>query len=268
MPNALSGQFLYNTGTVWDTLPRNNLYFDGTNFGIGTTSPQANFHVVGAGKFDASVSTPHVFTNTLTVSGGTLGQVLTSDALGNGTFQNLPAAQTPTITSTGIAVVTPTTGNTFIVDVPQPTLTYNTTGNVLTLTQGSYSTTAALTGTGSSTINMATGIASVSPTSGSAFTVSVASPTFTPNGPTTITGSYPNLTINSTASPSTTLVQGNNISLNQSGNTYTVNAPAYSISSNSNTLTLTNGTVVSTATVPASSSYSGTPNIYLLQVIV
>ncbi|MBK8369717.1 MAG: hypothetical protein IPL10_20735 [Bacteroidetes bacterium] len=261
LPNALSGQFLYNTGTVWDTLPRNNLYFDGTNFGIGTTSPQANFHVVGAGKFDASVSTPHVFTNTLTVSGGTLGQVLTSDALGNGTFQNLPAAQTPTITSTGIAVVTPTTGNTFNVDVPQPTLTYNTTGNVLTLTQGSYSTTAALTGTGSSTINMAaTGIASVSPTSGSAFTVSVASPTFTPNGPTTITGSYPNLTINSTASPSTTLVQGNNISLNQSGNTYTVNAPAYSISSNSNTLTLTNGTVVSTATVPASSSYSGTPN--------
>jgi hypothetical protein len=31
LPNALNGQFLYHTGTIWDTLPRNNLYFDGTN---------------------------------------------------------------------------------------------------------------------------------------------------------------------------------------------------------------------------------------------
>ena len=123
LPGGLNGQFLYYNSTVWDTLPRNNLYFDGTNFGVGTTTPQAIFHVVGDGKFNASVTTPHVFTNTLTVTGGTLGQVLTSDAAGNGTFQNLPVPPTPTIIGTGIALVTPTTGINFTVNVPKPIFT-------------------------------------------------------------------------------------------------------------------------------------------------
>jgi hypothetical protein len=98
LPNALSGQFLYNTGTVWDTLPRNNLYFDGSNFGIGTTTPQATFHVNGDGKFNSSVTTPQIYTNNFQMT-ATLpnGKVLTSDALGNGTWQDLPV-QTLTLT--------------------------------------------------------------------------------------------------------------------------------------------------------------------------
>jgi hypothetical protein len=221
LPNALSGQFLYNTGTVWDTLPRNNLYFDGTNFGIGTTSPQANFHVVGAGKFDASVSTPHVFTNTLTVSGGTLGQVLTSDALGNGTFQNLPAAQTPTITSTGIAVVTPTTGNTFNVDVPVPVLSYTAGTNVLSLSQGTTVTTATLNGTGSNTVSIVgSGLANVTPTTGSTFTVSVPNPTLSVGG-----GSISISGGNSVAIPTTSVVSTNtNISVSNAAGVYSVTA--------------------------------------------
>ncbi len=255
LPNALSGQFLYNTGTVWDTLPRTNLYFDGTNFGIGTTSPQANFHVVGAGRFDASVSTPQIFTDNIKITGGTAGQVLTSDALGNGTWQMPAAPANPTITSTGIAVVTPTTGNTFNVNVPVPSLSYNNVTNLLTLTQGSASTTASLTGTGASTISMTgAGIANVSPTTGSAFTVTVPSPTYTANGPTTITGSYPNYTINSVVSPSTTLIQGNNVTLNQSGSTYTV-------SSTTPTITGTGATTVS-GTYPTLTINTPTSQVY------
>lgn len=228
LPNALSGQFLYHTGTIWDTLPRNNLYFDGTNFGIGTTNPQANFHVVGAGKFDASVSTPHVFTNTLSVSGGTLGQVLTSDASGNGTFQNLPVAQTPTITSTGIAVVTPTTGNTFNVSVPQPTLSYNNATNVLSLTHdGTTVSTATLVGTGTNTTSIVgTGLATVTPTTGSTFTVSVPNPTLSvASGSISISGG------NSVPIPTTSVVSTNtNISVSSSAGVYSLTAVSPSIS--------------------------------------
>ena len=60
----------------------------------------------------------------------------------------------PTITSTGIAVVTPTTGNTFNVDVPVPVLSYTSGTNVLSLTQGTTVTTATLNGTGSNTVSI------------------------------------------------------------------------------------------------------------------
>lgn len=163
LPGGLNGQFLYYNSTVWDTLPRNNLYFDGTNFGVGTTSPQANFHVVGDGKFNASVTTPHVFTNTLTVTGGTFGQVLTSDAAGNGTFQNLPLPPTPTITGTGIAIVTPTTGTNFTVNVPKPTfsslsgiLSFGGTNTVSITSPLSLSGTTLTSGVGTNSVNLAT----------------------------------------------------------------------------------------------------------------
>ena len=237
LPNAYQGQLLYNKSGVWDTIPSQQVYYDDVNIklGIGTNNPQANLHVVGDGKFNSSVTTNQIYTNNFQMTATTPnGKVLTSDGLGNGTWQALPT----------------------------PSLSYNNTNNILTLTQGTVTTSDTLTGTGSSTISMtSTGIASVSPTSGSAFTVSVASPTFTPNGPTTITGTYPNLTINSTASPSTSLVAGNlNLTLFPSGNTYTLDVKSYSLTANSNTLTLSNGASITTATVPSSPIYSGTPN--------
>lgn len=247
LPAGLNGQFLYNNGTIWDTLPRTNLFFDGTNFGVGTTSPQATFHVVGAGRFDASVSTPQIYTDNIKITGGTSGQVLTSDAIGNGTWQNLPSNST-TVTGTGIAAVTPTTGNVFNVDVPQPSLNYNNTSNVLTLTQGSAVTTASLTGTGSSTISMTgAGIANVSPTAGSAFTVTVPNPTIT-----IASGSLSISNGNSVAIPSPSLtVNSNSLTINgPGGNTVVLpSAVSQTLSVSGNSLSISGG---NTVTLPPS----------------
>lgn len=82
------------------------------------------------------------------------------------------------------------------------------------------------------------------------------------NGGTTVSGSYPNYTVTSASSQSTTLIQGNNISLNQSGNSYTVSAPAYSISlPGGNVAQITNGISTSTAPIsPTNLTLSGANN--------
>lgn len=257
LPTGFIGQFLYNNGTIWDTLPRNNLYFDGTNFGIGTTAPQANFHVIGAGRFEASMSTPQIYTDNIKITGGTAGQVLTSDAIGNGTWQNLPPT-TSTVTGTGIAIVTSTATNNFNVSVPQPTLNYNTTGNILSLTHGgANTTTVALTGTGSSTINMTgAGIASVSPTSGSAFTVTVPNPTIT-----IASGSISISNGNSVAIPSPSLtINSNSLTINgPGGNTVVLpTAASQSLAVLGNSLSITGG---NTVTIPITSVVSTNTNI-------
>ncbi len=224
LPNALSGQFLYHTGTVWDTLPRNNLYFNGSDFGIGTTNPQSTFHVVGAGRFDASVTTNQIYANNLNLAVGTFtnaGEVLTNDGAGNAIWQAIPT----------------------------PSLAYNNGTNVLSLTQGTTVTTATLNGTGSNTVSMVgSGLATVTPTTGSTFTVSVPNPTLSVgSGSISISGG------NSVAIPSssTTLVQGNNVTLNQAGNTYTINSvtPTLSVVGGA----LTGSYPTQTLTIPASS---------------
>lgn len=109
--------------------------------------------------------------------------------------------------------------------------------------------------------------AGISITSGSVITNT--SPNQTVNisgsGATTVSGAYPNYTVSSTSSPSTTLVQGNNISLNQSGNTYTVSAPAYSVSlPGGNVVQITNGVSTSTAPISATNlTLSGANNTIL-----
>ncbi|MCD6017051.1 MAG: hypothetical protein K0S53_172 [Bacteroidetes bacterium] len=249
LPTGFNGQFLFNNGTIWDTLPRPNLFFDGTNFGVGTTAPQATFHVVGAGRFDASVSTPQIYTDNIKITGGNAGQVLTSDAIGNGTWQAIPS----------------------------PTLTYNNGTNVLTLTQGTIVTTATLVGTGSNTVSIVgSGLATVTPTTGSTFTVSVPNPTLTiTSGSLSISNGNsvafpsPSLTINSNSltingpggntvvlptASTTSLTQGSNITVSGSAPNYTVSAPAYSISlPGGNTVQLTNGVSTSTAAINATS---------------
>ncbi len=187
--------------------------------------------------------------NTVTInSSSTYSAGIGIDISGN-IISNTLTPITPTITGIGIAVVTPTTGNNFNVSVPAPVLNYNQLTKELSITQGTAVTTQTLIGTGSNTISMnGAGIASVSPTVGNNFTVNVQAPSFTNNGPSTILGSYPNYTLNSIATPSTTLVQGNNITLNQSGNTYTVSSPSQSLSLASNILSITGGNSV---TLPA-----------------
>lgn len=95
---------------------------------------------------------------------------------------------------------------------------------------------------------------------------SSSTPTFTNNGPTTIAGSYPNYTVNSVASPSTTLVQGNNVTLNNSGSTYTVSTPSYSISSGTGSISITNGFTTSSAPIDVPIlSYTGSATSGTLQ---
>lgn len=120
LPAGKNGQFLYSNGTVWDTIPRAKLYFDGNNIGIGTQSPMSDFHVNGGGRFDASVTTVDIYANTIKLTGGTSGQVLTSDAIGNGSWQT-PATAILTYTAatkelsvthgTAVSTVTITAGN-------------------------------------------------------------------------------------------------------------------------------------------------------------
>ncbi len=212
LPTGLNGQFLYHTGTIWDTLPRTNLYFDGTNFGIGTTSPQANFHIVGAGRFDASVSTPHVFTNTLTVSGGTLGQVLTSDASGNGTFQNLPSVSSTSLTQ-GANVTVVGSSPSYTVSAPAYSISLPG-GNVVQITNGVSTSTAPIAAT-----NLTLGGANNNILSAGGNTVALN--TYTAGTGITISGTAPNYTL---ASPNQSLsISGNTLSIS-GANTVTIPA--------------------------------------------
>lgn len=205
-----------------------------------------------------------------------------------GVISNTATAVTPTITSTGIAVVTPTTGNTFNVDVPVPVLSYTAGTNVLSLSQGTTVTTATLNGTGSSTINMVgAGLATVTPTTGSTFTVSVPNPTLSigsgsisiSNGNSVAIPS-PSLSINSNSltingpggntvllptASTTSITQGANVTVSGSAPNYTVSAPAYSISlPGGNTVQITNGVSTSTAPISATNLTLTGPNNNIL----
>lgn len=255
--NVTTGNIISNTApdqTVTIT-PAGSASVTGTypNFTINT--PTTQVYTAGNG---IDISTLGVISNTATAVTPTITGVGSATVISSGnTFTvNTPSLTSPTITSTGIAVVTPTTGNTFNVDVPVPVLSYTAGTNVLSLSQGTTVTTATLNGTGSNTVSIVgSGLATVTPTTGSTFSVSVPSPTFTTNGPTSISGAYPNYTVNSVTSPTTSLVAGNlNLTLFPSGNTYTLDVKSYSLTANSNTLTLSNGASITTATVPASST--------------
>lgn len=245
----------------------------------------------------ASATTPTITgtgATTVTSSGNTftvntpVSNVYTAGAgidITGGVISNTSTAVNSTITSTGIAVVTPTTGNIFNVDVPVPVLSYTAGTNVLSLSQGTTVTTATLNGTGSSTINMVgSGLATVTPTTGSTFTVSVPNPTISiASGSLSISNGNsvaipsPSLTINSNSltingpggntvllptASTTSLTQGSNVTIVGSAPNYTVSAPAYSISlPGGNTVQITNGVSSSTAAINSTSlTLTGTNN--------
>ena len=67
------GQTLRNDGTNW--VANSNLFNDGTNIGIGTTAPDTTLHVVGKLKYQDGTQAAS--------------RILTSDSLGNASWQNL-----------------------------------------------------------------------------------------------------------------------------------------------------------------------------------
>ena len=128
---------------------------------------------------------------------------------------------TPTIIGTGLASVTPTTGPVYSVNVPTASLSYLNTSNILSLTQGSTVSTVTLTGSGSNSITMlGQGNAIVTPTLGSAFTVSVP--------PQVLTNVSNTLNLSngggSIVVPSLTLTNGSGITINGSWPTQTISA--------------------------------------------
>ena len=128
---------------------------------------------------------------------------------------------TPTIIGTGLASVTPSTGPVYSVNVPTASLSYLNTSNILSLTQGSTVSTVTLTGSGSSSITMlGQGNAVVTPTFGSAFTVSVPPQVLTNVSNTlSLSNGGGNIVV-----PSLTLTNGSGITINGSWPTQTISA--------------------------------------------
>ena len=179
---SVSGNTLYSVGGSTVTLPiitSTTSVITPTIIGQGL----AFVNPTTANNFTVSVPSPTLNyttgSNTLSISSGTtISNIIT---LSSG------VSITPTITGQGIAVVSPTTGNTFTVSVPSPSLTYDSFSDVLTLIQGSSTTSLSLASLGTNTatttmINiLGTGLANVSPSSGTTFTVDVPPPVLSIN---------------------------------------------------------------------------------------
>jgi hypothetical protein len=230
------------------TISAGTTYSAGTGIDItgGVISGTAN--IVGTGATTVNGIYPNLTINTPTTQVYSAG--LGIDISSSGVISNTAAAASPTITSSGVANVTNPTTNTYIVDVPAPTINYNSGTNELTLAQNGSVSTATLNGTGSSTTSIVgTGLATVTPTIGSTFTVNVPAQTLSvnngsltisgPGGNTvaldaytggtgiSITGSAPNYVINNTtpAAVTQTLVGTGISSVTPGANTFTVNTP-------------------------------------------
>lgn len=148
---------------------------------------------------------------------------------------------TPTIIGTGLASVTPSTGPLYSVNVPTASLSYLNTSNILSLTQGSTVSTVTLTGSGSSSITMlGQGNAVVTPTFGSAFTVSVPPQVLTNVSNTlSLSNGGGNIVV-----PSLTLTNGSGITINGSWPTQTISA-----SGTTNTPWVKSGNTVTLSTI-------------------
>jgi hypothetical protein len=221
---------------------------------VTVSNPITNSFVVG-------VQTP-TFTNT--------GQNIIT-----GTYPNY-SVNTPTFASTGATVSQGATGiisvsnpatNSFVVSAPTPTFT-NSGQNIITGTYPNYVVNTPTVATNNATVSPgASGIVSVSNPATNSFVVSVPSPTYTSAGPVTITGAYPNLTVNSTAAANATVSQGATgiISVsNPSTNSFVVSAPSptfTSVGPSSITGTYPNLTITSPTVPPATTVSPGSSGI-------
>lgn len=189
----------------------------------------------------------------------TISAVTPTLAVIGGALTGAYPTQTLTIPSSTTSLVSANTNlqltagpNTYTLDVASYSLTAN--SNTLTLSNGSSITTATVP---ASTINgITTGGVATLTTSANSFTLNVPTPTLNVTGG-SLTGTYPLQTL-TIPSSSTTLVQGNNISLNQLGNTYTISSVTPTLTAGSNvTITPVGASNVYTITA-GTTSYTGT----------
>lgn len=220
----------------------------GNNITINPTAP-SNSYTVSAPSYSLSQTGNNIdlLQNGTSIGTATL-PVTTSYSAGNGiditggVISNTLTPITPTLSVSGNSIsINP--GNTQA--LPNYSLTQS--GANIDLTQNGTSI-ATVTLTAATSTSLSAGSSNITLNqAGNAYTITPVTPTFTNNGSTTITGSYPNYTVNSVASPTTSLVAGNtNIQLIPGTNSYTLNAYTYSLTNNSNTLTLSNGAPFST----------------------
>lgn len=221
--------------------------------------PPANITMSSSGIVSVSPTSGNAFTldvppPTLNVTSGT------SDATISITQGSITTTQTlsfpPTSINgigTGIASTT-ISGNSFTVDVPSPSLSVASGASdaTITITQGTATTTQTLSFPPASVPNVsinATGIVTVAPNSGTAFTIGAPTPTITSGTGINVSGTYPNINITNTAPDQTVnLNAGTNVTVNGSYPNFTVNsAPTLSISGN--TLSISGGNNV---TLPSS----------------
>ncbi len=163
----------------------------------------------------------------------------------------LPAVSSASFLQSGVIGVTTLSANSYSLNVPAPVL--SNTANVLSISQGTAISTVTIPIT--HTI-LGVGLASVSPLSGTAFTVSVPNPSLSNIGG-SITLSQGTL-VSSVALPVQTNQTITGLGIVNAGsvsaNSFTVSVPNPSLSSNANSITITQGSVVSTATIPTAVS--------------
>lgn len=254
----------------------------GNNITINPTTP-SNSYTVSAPTYSLTQTGNNIdlLQNGLSIGTATL-PVATSYSAGTGisisgnVISNTLTPVTPTLSVSGNSIsINP--GNTQA--LPNYSLTQS--GANIDLTQNGTSI-ATVTLTAATSTSLSAGSSNIILNqSGNAYTITPVTPTFTNSGPTTITGFYPNFTVNSVASPTYTAGPGISISsgtiintspgitptitgtgnafVGTSGNSYTVNVPTQ-------TLTVTGNSVITSnlggsATIsPASLTYTSASN--------
>jgi hypothetical protein len=254
----------------------------GNNITINPASP-SNSYTVSAPSYSLSQSgnSINLLQNGTSIGTATI-PVATSYSAGSGisivgnVISNTLTPLTPTLSVSGNSIsINP--GNTQA--LPNYSLTQS--GANIDLTQNGTSI-ATVTLTAATSTSLSAGSSNILLNqSGNAYTITPVTPTFTNSGPTTITGSYPNYTVNSVASPTTSVVSTNtNISVSNAAGIYSLTAitptlsgsgvigayPSYTINSTPNqTLSVNSGSLSisggNTVPIPTTSVVSTNTNI-------
>ncbi len=179
--------------------------------------------------------------NSITITQGTAVSTVT-----------VPVSPSATLTPQGIANITNPSTNSFVVNVPSPTVT--TSGNSITVSQGTAVSTATIASTPNTTLTPS-GLANITNPSTNSFVVGVPDPTVTVNSNSiTVSQGTAVSTATIATTPNTTVTPSGLASVtNPSTNSFVVGVPDPTVTVNSNSITISQGTAVTTATYATTS---------------